>query len=77
MGFMAKLHGKGGGERMAQTIDLKKIDERIQLIKKTAEELKAMAQEFPALEKNTNRILASIKMLEINISDVVDSGVKD
>ena len=38
----------------------------------TTEELKQMATEFPALEKNTIRILASIKMLEINISDVVE-----
>ena len=60
---------------MGQTIDLKEMDERIQSMKKAAEELKAMADEFPALEKNTARILASIKMLEINISDVVDSGV--
>ncbi len=60
---------------MGQTIDLKEMDERIQSMKKAVEELKAMAHEFPALEKNTARILASIKMLEINISDVVDSGV--
>jgi len=52
-------------------IALKEIDEKIQLLKQTTEELKQMAPEFPAIQKNSNRILASIKMLEINISDVI------
>ena len=52
-------------------IALKEIDKKIQLLKQTAEELKQMAPEFPAIQKNSNRILASIKMLEINISDVI------
>lgn len=56
---------------MAQEIDLKEIDDRIQLIKKTADELKQMADKFPALDRNTSRILASIKMLEINVSDLL------
>ncbi len=56
---------------MAQEIDLKEIDDRIQLIKKTANELKQMADKFPALDRNTSRILASIKMLEINVSDLL------
>ena len=33
-------------------------------------ELKNMAQDFPSLYLNTARILASIKMLEMNISDI-------
>ena len=56
---------------MAQEIDLKEIDEKIRLIKKTADELRQMADKFPALDRNTSRILASIKMLEINVSDLV------
>lgn len=56
---------------MAEEIDLKEIDDRIQLIKKTADELKQMADKFPALDRNTSRILASIKMLEINVSDLL------
>jgi hypothetical protein len=31
-----------------------------------------MGANFPALARNTVRILAGIKMLEINISDIVD-----
>jgi hypothetical protein len=57
---------------MVQEIALKEIYDRIRLLKKTAEELKQMAHEFPALDRNTTRILASIKMLEINVSDIVD-----
>ncbi len=51
--------------------NLTKIDARIELIKKSAEELSGMADEFPALARNTARILASVKMLEINVSDLV------
>ena len=53
-------------------IDLKKIDEKIQLMKSTAQELTRLGDDFPALARNTVRILASIKMLEINISDLVE-----
>ena len=55
---------------MGRQLDLKRADNKIQLIKKTAEELNQMADAFPALARNTARILASVKMLEINISDV-------
>jgi hypothetical protein len=57
---------------MAQQIDLKKLNSKIQLIKATAEELKQMGENFPAIKRNTVRILASVKMLEINVSDVIE-----
>ena len=57
---------------MTQDIALKEIDERIRLMKKTAEELQQMSSGFPALQKNTARILAGIKMLELNVSDVLE-----
>ena len=55
-----------------QAINLKEIDDRIRLMRKTAEELKQMGSNFPALDRNTARILAGIKLLEINISDMID-----
>jgi hypothetical protein len=55
---------------MAAKIDLKELDGKIQSMKKTTEELKTMGRDFPALYRNTSRILAGIKMLELNISDV-------
>jgi hypothetical protein len=57
---------------MGEKLDLKEIDTKIQSMKKTAEELKQMAGNFPALYRNSSRILASIKMLELNISDITE-----
>lgn len=57
---------------MVQQIDLKMLNTKIQLMKKIAEELKRMGENFPAINRNTVRILASVKMLEINVSDVVE-----
>jgi len=51
--------------------NLNEINGKIQLLKKTARELEKLGKNFPALEKNIARILASLKMLELNISDVV------
>jgi hypothetical protein len=52
--------------------EINKLDTRIQAIKKAAQELKALSGRIPAVNRNTVRILASVKMLEINISDVKD-----
>jgi len=52
--------------------EIKKLDTRIKTIKKAAQELKALSTRIPAVDRNTVRILASVKMLEINISDVKD-----
>jgi hypothetical protein len=52
--------------------EIGKIDTRIKVIKKAALELKALSGRIPAVDRNTVRILASVKMLEINISDVKD-----
>ncbi|MFB3885998.1 MAG: hypothetical protein ACE144_12275 [Thermodesulfobacteriota bacterium] len=52
--------------------DLKKIDARIKTIRKAAEELRDFSKRIPAVNRNAGRILASVKMLEINISDILD-----
>ena len=52
--------------------EMKKIDTRIKIIRKVAQELKELSVGIPAVDRNTERILASVKMLEINISDVLD-----
>ena len=60
---------------MRQTImhnNLNDINIKIQLLKQTAKELSQDADEIPALSKNMVRILASIKMLELNITDISD-----
>ncbi|MEX1329348.1 MAG: hypothetical protein AB1Z29_21315 [Desulfobacterales bacterium] len=53
-------------------IDLNEINTKIQMMKKTAEELARAGEDFPAIARNIVRISAGIKMLEINISDVVE-----
>lgn len=60
---------------MAELIDLERIEEKIQLMKEAAQELKVMGKNIPAMDRNLIRILASIKMLELNISDVLDPEV--
>jgi len=57
---------------MNSQIDIKQIHAKIQLMKSTAEELNQLGENFPALARNTIRILAGLKMLELNISDVVE-----
>ncbi len=50
-----------------------KIDEMCELIKQmrqVAEELKEKSGPIQAVERNLDRILANIKMLELNVSDV-------
>ena len=50
-----------------------KIDEMCELIKQmrqVTEELKEKSGNIQAVERNSDRILANIKMLELNISDL-------
>lgn len=52
--------------------EIRRIDTRIKAIKKTIRELKELSGGIPAIDRNANRILASVKILEINISDILD-----
>ncbi len=56
---------------MSQKTDMQEIDAKIRSLKKTAQELNQMSDNFPFLARNTARILANIKMLEINVTDIV------
>jgi len=58
---------------MDTTYDLDGITAKIESLKKTAMELADLGEDFPALYRNARRILAAVKMLEINISDVSDT----
>lgn len=57
---------------MDNQTNINEINDKIQLMKKTAQELDGMGEDFPAIARNTARILASVKMLELNISDLVE-----
>jgi hypothetical protein len=52
--------------------ELKKLDTRIKTIKRATLELKQFSVGTQAIDRNAERILASVKMLEINVSDVKD-----
>jgi len=60
---------------MAENTDLREMAARIKAMGRAAEELKAMASDFPAVYRNTSRILAGIKMLELNLSDLADENL--
>lgn len=48
------------------------IDDKIKEIKRLAYEIMEAGSEIEAVKKNTKRILASVFMLELNISDARD-----
>lgn len=50
---------------------LEELDGQIQAIRSAAFELKAAAAGIQAVERNVDRLLASTKMLEINVSDAL------
>lgn len=56
---------------MDTKLNLEELNEKIMAMKDAAIELKKMANSFPAMERNLIRILASIKMLELNVSDLL------
>jgi hypothetical protein len=68
---------KSISEQDMPPFDLTEIDTKIQAMKKTAEELAQAGEDFPAIARNIVRISAGIRMLEINISDVVDLDKPD
>ena len=55
---------------MVEEYKIEDMAEKIQILKQTATELKRISGGIQAVDRNVDRILASIKMLEINISDV-------
>ncbi len=51
--------------------NLLEIDRRIQSIKNAATDLQDLGQEIEAVKRNSERILASVRMLELNISELI------
>jgi len=56
----------------ASYVNIKKMAEKIASIRQQAIELQQISGGIQAVDKNVDRILASVKMLEINISDLVE-----
>ena len=55
---------------MDKKIKLDELAATILSIREAAEELRLLGEDFPAVRKNAERVLASVKMLELNVCDV-------
>jgi len=56
---------------MTTGYNIKKMDAKIKEIRKAAEELQELGGDIEAVNRNLVRLLASTKMLELNISDAI------
>jgi hypothetical protein len=54
---------------MTQQYDIKSMVTKIQALRKNAEELKKFGAGIPAVEKNVDRILANVRILEVEVID--------
>ena len=61
---------------MTQQYDIKAMVTKIKTLRKNAEALKEICGDYPTVIKNCDRILADVRMLEININDVADISGK-
>ncbi|MEJ2038543.1 MAG: hypothetical protein P8X55_06365 [Desulfosarcinaceae bacterium] len=59
---------------MESIIDLNAVEDEVRQIKSAVEKLRTLGENFPAIARNALRIQASVKMLELNISDYVSLG---
>lgn len=50
--------------------DVEELADRIRQLRQIAEELRRKGEGIETLERNVDRILASVRLLEINISNV-------
>lgn len=57
---------------MDTPIEMERLNRSIHRARQAVEDLRRLGEDFPAVARNAERILASLKMLEINVSDIVD-----
>ena len=55
-----------------KSISIEDMAKKISSIREDASQLKAMSGGIQAVDRNVDRILASVRMLEINISDLTE-----
>ncbi len=51
--------------------ELKQLNNKISDVKRLLSEIEQDTEDFPALLRNSKRALTSVKMLELNLSDVI------
>ena len=54
---------------MNQRVDPALFAEQVKRIRAAAEKLRVMGADFPAVDRNALRILASVKMIELSLGD--------
>jgi hypothetical protein len=57
---------------MTEEFDIKAMSDIVHSLRQDTEKLKEIGAGMPVVQKNADRILADIRMLEININDVVE-----
>jgi hypothetical protein len=57
---------------MSQQYDIKNMVAKIKNLRKETEALKKISGGIPAVEKNADRILANVRMLEMDIVDAAE-----
>jgi hypothetical protein len=57
---------------VASEYDIKGMADNIRALRQKATELKEMSGGMQAIDRNVDRILANVRMLELNISDIAD-----
>jgi hypothetical protein len=57
---------------MVQQYDIKSMVTKIKALRRNAETLKEISGGIQAVDRNADRILADVRMLEININDAAD-----
>ena len=60
------------GASPVDTVDIKEMDKLIKEIRQKAERLMEISGGMQCVDRNCDRLLASVKMLELNICDVVE-----
>jgi hypothetical protein len=59
---------------MQPAIDMDSLHRNIQAAQRAVAEIKRLGEDFPSVARNAERMRASLKMLEINVSDVIELG---
>jgi len=52
--------------------DLEGMAEKVRTLQKAATELKEMSGGIQAVERNADRVLSSVRMLEISVVEIID-----
>ena len=54
-------------------IDLQEMIRKVLSLRDMAEDINGLSKDFPAVQRNIHRVMASIKMLEINTVDMIQN----